>query len=84
MAASGPVLVVDVDGGELEHCIAKFGREHDPSPIATGGCPEEHSPSVAGVVFLNGHRLERIELGVEHVLKGPRPGTGSEPQIQRR
>jgi len=35
-------------------------------------------------VFLNCDRLERVELGVQHVLESSSPWSGSECEIERR
>jgi hypothetical protein len=68
----------------LKEGVAELGREATTRGIAVTRGAEEDAPAVAGVVLVDSHRLELIEFGVQQVLQGSGPGTGSKLQIECR
>jgi hypothetical protein len=68
---------------QVEQGVPELGRERASRGVAHRGRAEKNPPAVTRLVFLDGHRLEGVELDVQHVLQGSRARTRGEPEIQR-
>ena len=83
LAPSRPVLVRHVDPPQRQAFIGDVRREGAGGRVAAIVRSKEHEPAVAGIVFLDGKRLELVERGMEQLVER-RIGDLREVQIERR
>src|SRR5688500_17317015 len=52
LASPRPVLIGDVDRGEVEKRVAELGQQRRSSGVALGGRAEKHAPPVTGLMLV--------------------------------